>query len=166
MSVSTPQPAAAPAPVTAPPEQPGRVVVGVDGSPGSIEALRWVGRIATALGATIEAVSAWQYPSNYSMPIGMTEDSVEDAYVMILAKAVDTAFGTTTPAGLFTRVEEGFPAQVLLTVSAEPDVEMLVVGSRGHGGSVGRLIGSTSAYCAEHASCPVIVVHHRQSSAQ
>ena len=36
---------------------------------------------------------------------------------------------------------------------------MLIVGSRGYGGFTGLLLGSVSAACAEHASCPVLVVH-------
>ncbi len=51
MSVSTPTPARA---------ETGRILVGVDGSPASIEALRWARRVATALGAKIDAISAWQ----------------------------------------------------------------------------------------------------------
>lgn len=157
MSVSTPTPARA---------ETGRILVGVDGSPASIEALRWAGRVATALGARIDAISAWQYPASYSMAMGMAGTSLEGDYEKILDGAVDTAFGNTKPAGLRTRVHEGYPAQVLLTLSGEADVEMLVVGSRGHGGFVGLLIGSTSAYCAEHAACPVVVVHQIRPSAQ
>ncbi len=157
MSVSTPTP---------PRTGTGRVLVGVDGSPASIGALRWAGRVATPLGLKIDAVIAWQYPPSYSMAMGMVPDSFESEYTMILATAVDTAFGNDIPAGLQTRVAEGFPAQVLLTMSAEPDVDMLVVGSRGHGGFAGLLIGSTSAYCTQHAPCPVVVVHDLTSSAQ
>ncbi len=157
MSVSTPTPARA---------ETGRILVGVDGSPASIEALRWARRVATALGAKIDAISAWQYPPSYSMAMGMVVTSLEADYQKILNGALDTAFGDDKPIGLQTKVHEGYPAQVLLTLSAEPNVEMLVVGSRGHGGFMGLLIGSTSAYCAEHAPCPVVVVHHPQSSAE
>ncbi|PZS13376.1 MAG: hypothetical protein DLM57_16785 [Pseudonocardiales bacterium] len=50
----------------------------------------------------------------------------------------------------------GHAVQVLIDASVGADV--LVVGSRGHGGFVGLLLGSVSAYCAEHGQCPVVVV--------
>ena len=52
---------------------------------------------------------------------------------------------------------EGNAAKVLL--EASEGARMLVVGSRGHGGFSGLLLGSVSAACAEHARCPVVVVH-------
>jgi nucleotide-binding universal stress UspA family protein len=48
---------------------------------------------------------------------------------------------------------------MLLDVST--GAQMLVVGSHGHGGFAGLLLGSVSAACAEHARCPVLVVHDR-----
>jgi nucleotide-binding universal stress UspA family protein len=54
-------------------------------------------------------------------------------------------------------VREGNPAHVLLESSA--GAMMLVVGSRGRGGFAGLILGSVSAAVAEHASCPVLVVH-------
>jgi nucleotide-binding universal stress UspA family protein len=66
-------------------------------------------------------------------------------------------FGGRRPPGLRTDVREGNAARVLL--EASEGARMLVVGSRGHGGFAGLLLGSVSAACAEHASCPVLVLH-------
>ena len=53
-------------------------------------------------------------------------------------------------------VAEGHPAGVLLAQVEGAD--MLVVGSRGHGGFTGMLLGSVSQHVVAHAPCPVVVV--------
>ncbi len=142
------------------------VVVGVDGSPSSIAALRWAARLAPSMNAQIQAITTWQYPTGAGAGIGMgggvgmeMADAPEAVATTILDQALSAAFAHTPPAGLQRATLQGNPAQVLLDVSTDFDALMLIVGSRGHGGFVGLLIGSTSAYCAEHATCPVLVVH-------
>lgn len=55
-----------------------------------------------------------------------------------------------------TQVAEGNPARVLLSAAAGAD--LLVVGSRGHGGFTEALLGSVGQHCAHHARCPVVVI--------
>ena len=78
-------------------------------------------------------------------------------------RAAGAVFGDQRPAGLKLelQVREGGAAKVLLGASEGAD--MLVVGSRGHGGFAGLLLGSVSANVAEHASCPVFIVHGDQA---
>ncbi len=136
-----------------------RIVVGADGSASSIDALRWAAQIAAQTGAEITAIICWQYPQSYGMSGGWSSgwDPAADA-AQVLASSLTTAFGDERPDGLRTCVSGGHPAQVLVDASVGAD--MLVVGSRGHGGFVGLLIGSVSAYCAEHGQCPVVVLPH------
>jgi len=131
-----------------------RVVVGVDGSEPSHLALRWAAKIADALGARVDAVAAWQY----SIPFGWTTPSWDPRADMekVLNTTIDAALGARPP-DMQLVVCEGNPAHVLLEQSA--GALMLVVGSRGHGGFAGLMLGSVSAAVAEHASCPVLVVH-------
>ena len=51
---------------------------------------------------------------------------------------------------------EGNAAQVLL--DASDGAELLVVGSRGHGGFTEALLGSVGQHCVQHANCPVVVI--------
>jgi nucleotide-binding universal stress UspA family protein len=134
-----------------------RVVVGVDGSEPSKIALRWAVLLAEATGASIEAIWVWSYPLSggwATVPNGW--DPEVDA-TKGLNQAIDEVFGPNRPQNLTLSVRQGYPAKVLIDSSIHARV--LVVGSRGHGGFAGLLLGSVSANCAERARCPVLVVH-------
>lgn len=138
------------------------VVVGVDGSEQSKEALRWGRFLADTTGSTLEAVSAWE-PFGHVAWAGIGMVAVpegwdpEGAARAILTETLNEVFGTEPAAALMSSTQEGSAAGVLLEASHE--ARMLVLGSRGHGGFAGLLLGSVSSACAEHASCPVFVVH-------
>jgi len=134
-----------------------RVVVGVDGSQHSVEALRWGAYQASVLGARLEAVTAWEYPTSFGWASVPSDwDPVKDME-KVLHEAVSGAFDGQPPSGLELQVREGGSARVL--IEASRGALMLVVGSRGHGGFAGLLLGSVSANVAEHAPCPVLIIH-------
>lgn len=138
------------------PENRPRVVVGIDGSESSQAALRWAARIAAGIDADIEAVIAWDYPPAYGWPIAI-DANLEAEAAKVLEAVLDDVFGHQRPTRLSSTVRRGHARDVLLDESR--DAEVLVVGSRGHGGFAGLLLGSVSAACAEHARCAVLVTH-------
>jgi nucleotide-binding universal stress UspA family protein len=140
----------------------GTIVVGVDGSDPSIEALRYAATMAKLLSSSVTAITCWRYPPAYDNFVPL-QWSPEDDAEQVLKEAVATAFGDTPPAGLRTIVRQGQPASVLIDESA--DADMLVVGSRGLGGFAGLLLGSVSAAAAAHARCPVLVLRGDQRDA-
>ncbi|MFJ4691818.1 universal stress protein [Streptomyces sp. NPDC088766] len=75
----------------------------------------------------------------------------------MLSGCCDEVFGDAPPKDLRTTVRPGAATAVLLTESV--GARMLVLGSRGHGGFTGLLLGSVSAACAEHALCPALIIH-------
>jgi nucleotide-binding universal stress UspA family protein len=143
-----------------------RIVVGVDGSAGSEAALRWAVSEAQLRGCVVEAVHSWTYPY-VGEAAGMAALSIGAADLEEVAHAALTAtIDTVTSSGgspeevlVEGRVERGDAAAVLLRVAA--DAELLVVGSRGHGGFAGLLLGSVSQQVVHHAPCPVVVVPSR-----
>jgi nucleotide-binding universal stress UspA family protein len=137
--------------------EPGRIVVGVDGSEGSKAALRWAARIAPGLDAHIEAVTAWDYPATYGLPAYVEDFRPDLDAEKVLHETLEEVFGAHRPSGLRGLVRQGHPREVLL--AAARGARMLVLGSRGHGGFAGLLLGSVSAACAEHAPCAVLVAH-------
>jgi nucleotide-binding universal stress UspA family protein len=139
------------------------VIVGVDGSPSSTAALAWAARYADAIGATLRAVLAWHYPSVAGLPpIGHTPEpvtsQVEQSRYEILDKAIASACSELPPIQVDRKVVYGHPAQALIDESSNAD--LLVVGSKGHGGFTGMMLGSISTHCVAHATCPVTVVKH------
>ena len=139
----------------------GRIVVGVDGSPSSEQALRWGASLAAMMGARLEAVTAWDFPAGYGFAsVPQDWDPAADMR-KVLDETVRAVFGDHPPAELQRQVREGGAAMVL--IEASQGAIMLVVGSRGHGGFAGLLLGSVSANVAEHAQCPVLVIHGDQA---
>jgi nucleotide-binding universal stress UspA family protein len=137
---------------------PGRIVVGVDGSESSKQALRWAARLAAADGSRIEAVTAWDYPQSFNAPVDVSWRPDVDADT-VLRETLDEVFGDDRPEGLQPEVVHGSARTVL--IEASRGASLLVVGSRGHGGFAGLLLGSVSSACSEHAHCPVLVFHDR-----
>ena len=138
----------------------GRIVVGVDGSQPSQQALRWGAHLAAVFGAGLDAVTAWDFPAGYGFGSVPSDWDPEQDMRTVLDQTVRDVFGDQPPANLRRLVQEGGAAKVLL--DASQDAIMLVVGSRGHGGFAGLLLGSVSSNVAEHASCPVLVIHGEQ----
>lgn len=140
-----------------------RIVAGVDGSPSSLGALRWAIRQASLTGATVDAVIAWHYPAAAAgygwAPVGMDQDGgfdFKEISEKTLADAVSNALDPASEVRVRSLIAEGNPAQVLLDAAAGAD--LLVVGSRGHGGFAEALLGSVSQHCVHHARCPVVVI--------
>lgn len=137
-----------------------RIVVGVDGSPSADAALRWAIEQARLAGGEVEAVIAWHFPAPIAgigtAPIGVYDPTAFRDYA---EKALTGAIGRAGPAGTVSvrpRVVQGNAAHVLLTEAR--NASLLVVGSRGHGGFAGLLLGSVSQHCVHHARCPVVVI--------
>jgi nucleotide-binding universal stress UspA family protein len=143
------------------------IVVGVDASDGARAAYRWALAEARLRNARLRAVYAWTltYPrgEGYGYLIGPTDvfpyggpSDQRRAAEQVLERATAHMFRETDGVELEREVIQGPAADVL--VDAAADADLLVVGSRGHGGFVGLLLGSVSQQCAHHASCPVVIV--------
>ena len=138
----------------------GVVVAGVDGSPSSRRALDWALRQAEATGMKIVAVLAWRAPTGYGTGalVASGVEWAEEARIA-LESIVGPASAAWPQVPVEQRVLEGHPAEILLNQAEGAD--LLVVGSRGHGGFAGALLGSVSNHCVHHATCPVVVIHDR-----
>ncbi|MEU6772291.1 universal stress protein [Streptomyces sp. NPDC046759] len=134
-----------------------RVVVGVDGSPSSYEALRWAVRYAGLVGGAVDAVAVWELPGLYGWSgpaVDMDVDEEEARQKM--RKELTDVLGAEAAGSVRTHVVQGNPADVLLR--AAEGAEVVVVGSRGRGGFAAALLGSVSHHVSQHASCPVVIV--------
>lgn len=137
-----------------------QVLVGVDGSEGSQRALQWAAEEARQHEAALHILSTWLSPVP---PVGVgyvggwTESSsLQEITRRLQDDAVTAALGDNHGLVVTQDVVEGHPAQRLTEASA--DADLVVVGSRGHGGFAGMLLGSVSQHVAAHAQCPVTVV--------
>ena len=143
--------------MTSTPATSGRIVVGIDGSESSAEALRWAVAQARLTGAEVTAVMSWELPTSYAWGPVMDATDWEGDTRTALEESITGTLDADDAAKVQRSVVRGHPAHTLLDASAGAD--LLVVGSRGHGGFAGLLLGSVSQHVIAHASCPVLVVH-------
>jgi len=147
-------------PITGPSEN--RVVVGADGSPDSVTAVRVGAEEADRIGAVLEVVHAWTEPAVVSgvtwVPPGIGDLTREEERV-VLAEAT-AGLGEDFPdLDIERSLVEAQPAVALL--AAASPARLLIVGSRGLHGVARMLLGSTSHAVVLHSPCPVLVVRGR-----
>lgn len=130
------------------------VVVGVDGSAGSVRALKWAAEEAKARKTVLKVVFAWSF---LDQPQGTFDPNYGEAQArekldeILAGVAADLEGVDVEPL-----VVNDLPASALLDQAT--DAEALVVGSRGLGGFRGLLLGSVSQQVANHAPCAVVIV--------
>lgn len=130
------------------------VVVGVDGSDSSKDALRWAVEYATAQGAPVEALIAWDVSAGYGMRVLFDEDELEGHAQAALLQTTTDVLGDEPRVSQ--TVERGHAGDVL--VAASQRASLLVVGAHSHRKVAQWLLGSISLQCVQHAHCPVVVV--------
>lgn len=156
----------------------GEIVIGVDGSEPSHRALRWALNEARLRDDVVVVVHAYErqrvhnpyasaYPyipadtfrvaTDYERRMQEEHDThARQQAEGVIQRALDDAgWGVDGPVvKRLTVARDG--AKTLVEMSAHAD--LLVVGSRGHGGFTGLLLGSVSQHCTHHAHCPVVVI--------
>jgi nucleotide-binding universal stress UspA family protein len=134
------------------------IVVGVDGSEPSLEALRWAARQARMTGAKLQVVTTWEVSTGTGwVPTFPVDYDPEVLAGKTLDEAVTATLGPDPDIAVERIVKEGHAAPVLLATAR--DADLLVVGSHGHGAFAGMLLGSVPEHLMRHAPCAVVVVH-------
>jgi nucleotide-binding universal stress UspA family protein len=136
------------------------VVVGVDGSPGSRKALTWAATEAAEHGADLVVLNVWEHtlpPPTGSVSVSerFVPDSSQRTAEQLVSE-IKEVLGDDPPVVVQPTVKQGSPAKVLIEQSA--DADLLVVGTRGHGGFRGLVLGSVSQHVAGYAHCSVTIV--------
>ncbi|WP_139005471.1 universal stress protein [Arthrobacter crystallopoietes] len=134
-----------------------KIVVGVDGSDASLEALRQAQELADPFNAQIEAIACWEFPQMYDGYVLVGIEGFQESAAKILNQSVERVYGPETPRNVKTSLVQGNPKSSLIKASENAD--MLIVGRRGRGAFSGLHLGSVSSACIAHAKCPVLVVH-------
>lgn len=136
----------------------GQIVVGIDGSECSADALRWAVAERGHRGWPVVATMTWGYLDQHhpdggtDFEAGYTEADAATA----LDSFVTQALGDEAAEGIERRLVNDLPARGL--IDASRDAGLLVLGARGLGGFKGLLVGSVSQACLHHAECPVAIV--------
>jgi len=133
----------------------GQVLVGVDGSASSVDALRWAAREAKARDAELHVLHAWRLQVMAVSPwVAAIPDDIEAISRQVLDQALaDPALAEVRVQG---HLQHGGAGHALVERSG--GAALVVVGSRGQGRISSLLLGSVTRQLLHHAACPVVVV--------
>ncbi|MGW4157605.1 universal stress protein [Micromonospora chersina] len=149
------------------PRADGPVVVGVDGSALSTEAIGFAFAEAAQRGADLVAVHAWLYPAPVGpgdiVPLVYDPEQLRAEEERVLAEAVAGWAERYPEVRVRRKLVAGAPAPVLVAESA--DAQLVVVGAHGRGSLGGLLLGSVSHAVLHHARSPLAIVRHRRGHA-
>jgi nucleotide-binding universal stress UspA family protein len=151
---------------TGEPAQAGRVIVGVDGSPESHDALAYAAAVANWRNWTLHIVNVWHvsYPVA-TLALDVTEIAVaaSEAAARTVRDAEKEVLGDGFTGTVVRSAVEGYPARTLIELSRGAD--LLVLGNRGRGGFSSLALGSVGQACVHHAHCPVLIARPKTKSA-
>jgi nucleotide-binding universal stress UspA family protein len=138
------------------------IIVGVDGSNHSIQALEWAMEEGALRQAAVTVVTVNSTPANPWTGNPAVQDTdpaheqkMRQAAEELIRKAT-SQIGDAQPTSVTVRALTGFPAKEL--IAASRDADLVVVGSRGAGGFARLVMGSVSSQVTQHARCPVVVI--------
>jgi nucleotide-binding universal stress UspA family protein len=139
-----------------------RIIVGVSGSPGSLQALRHAAGLARMYQAPLVTVLAWVPPggdlADRSHPSPYLRRLWRDAAWQRLWHAIELALGGIPEDVAFeSDVQRGDPGHILVSFACHPD-DLLVIGAGRRGALAHALSCRVSRYCLAHALCPVVAV--------
>jgi nucleotide-binding universal stress UspA family protein len=139
----------------------GPVVVGVDGSSAAEQAIAMAFRMAADHGCPVRAVHAYDIPvprwGQRIDPLDFDLERLQGVESASLLQSIEPWRQKYPDVPVEAVLKCGEAATVLAAMSAE--ARLVVVGTRGHGGFAGLLLGSVSQKLLQHAHCPVLVTH-------
>ena len=138
------------------------ILVGVDGSKPSVQSCHYAMDLATQTSAQLTFLFVIETPQ--VIPVGPLSGYVTTAPArseeeVRKAEAIVEQVAKERPGlKITTRVELGDPVDTICDVAKNMNVDLLIVGARGHNAAQRFLLGSVSDRVVHHASCPVLVV--------
>jgi nucleotide-binding universal stress UspA family protein len=146
-----------------------KIVVGIDGSDHSKQALRWAVEEARLRNADVAALHAYEVPlvspDISPAPRSNVVDTVSDAYegaLALVTQIVEEVVAGDSSVSVEPFAVEGMSPESVL-IEASHDADLLVVGSRGRSELAELVLGSVSQECAHHAACPVLIHRRRRA---
>lgn len=134
---------------------PKTVAVGIDGSDESASAMRWGAEYVHDTGGIVHAITIWHLPVHLGYRMPASESELEQRARRSLDSVVRPVRTEFAKVDIRTHVRRGQVVDELVRVSNQ--VDLLVLGNKGHGAFTGMMVGSVALKLVHYARCSVVV---------